>query len=135
VTLLALSRAECFERLADNHLGRVAITVDDIPRVFPVNYAIHGDSIIFRSDAGTKFDAACRGARVSFEIDDANPTYHTGWSVVATGRLELVTDETELHVLQHAAVRPWTHLGRYFLRIRVIEVTGRRIAIQPGDRK
>lgn len=134
MTLLALSRAACLQRLADNHLGRVAINVDGIPRVFPVNYALLGDSIIFRSDEGTKVVAASRRALVSFEIDDDNPLYHTGWSVVATGTLELVTDEDELQALRRAAVRPWTHLGRQFLRIRISDVTGRRIDVQAGDR-
>ncbi len=133
MTLLALSRAACLQRLADNHLGRVAINVDGIPRVFPVNYALQGDSIVFRSDEGTKLTAASRGALVSFEIDDDNPLYHTGWSVVATGHLEIVTDEAELHALQRAAVRPWAELGQYFLRIRIIDVTGRRIDVQAGD--
>ena len=64
MTLLALSHAACLQRLADNHLGRVTINVDGIPRVFPVNYALQGDSIVFRSDEGTKRTAASRQALV-----------------------------------------------------------------------
>ncbi len=57
-------------------MGRVAIVVDGEARVFPVNYVLHGGDIVFRTDEGTKLDAARKGAKVTFEVDDSDPLYH-----------------------------------------------------------
>jgi Pyridoxamine 5'-phosphate oxidase len=47
--LVELSRDECLELLGAMSVGRIAYTTDDGPRVFPVNYILEGDGVIFRT--------------------------------------------------------------------------------------
>jgi uncharacterized protein len=61
-----LTRSECFALLAREHLGRVAVVDDLGPVVFPVNFVLDRHMVVFRTDAGTKLDAACCGSRVAF---------------------------------------------------------------------
>ncbi|HUI49174.1 MAG TPA: pyridoxamine 5'-phosphate oxidase family protein, partial [Acidimicrobiia bacterium] len=65
--LEALSVDECLRLLAANHVGRLAVVVKEQPVVVPVNYALMGRQIVFRSDTGTKLHASA-GRRVAFEI-------------------------------------------------------------------
>ena len=62
-----LTRSECFGLLANAHLGRVAVTDELGPVVFPVNFVLDRHTVVFRTDAGTKLNAALLGARVAFE--------------------------------------------------------------------
>jgi nitroimidazol reductase NimA-like FMN-containing flavoprotein (pyridoxamine 5'-phosphate oxidase superfamily) len=103
--LKELTERECLELLAGRVLGRIAVVVQDAARVFPVNYLLEGRDVVFRTDEGTKLDAASRGALATFEVDDSDPLYHTGWSVMATGHLETVTESNDLHRMQALPVR------------------------------
>jgi nitroimidazol reductase NimA-like FMN-containing flavoprotein (pyridoxamine 5'-phosphate oxidase superfamily) len=66
-----LAEDECLELLASRVLGRVAVVVDDAARVYPVNYLLDGRDVVFRTDEGTKLDAAHRCALATFEVDDS----------------------------------------------------------------
>ncbi len=83
--LEVLDRDECLRLLGSHPVGRVAVVVDAGPLIFPVNYALDGDSIVFRSDAGSKVSGASSGFPMSFEIDGIDEVLHTGWSVVVNG--------------------------------------------------
>ena len=52
--------------------------------------------VVFRTDEGTKLDAAARGSGVAFEIDGTDEAARTGWSVVVRGEATEVTDPAEL---------------------------------------
>src|SRR5215207_4378284 len=58
-----LTKQECFELLAGQHLGRVVLVDDLGPIALPVNYLLDRHSVLFRTDEGTKLDVASRGAR------------------------------------------------------------------------
>jgi len=75
---------ECLELLRTQRVGRLAVSTPDGPAIFPVNYAIGGDRVVFRTDPGTKLDASVL-QRVAFEIDAIDPDEGTGWSVVVEG--------------------------------------------------
>ena len=68
-----LDRADCLRRLAQAGVGRVSTTVGALPTIFPVNYALLDDDIVFRTDAGTNLAAAVLDAVIAFEIDDIDP--------------------------------------------------------------
>ena len=72
-------------------MGRVGISVHGTPLVFPVNYVLDGEAIVFRTGAGSKLAAAERGP-VCFEVDGVDREHHSGWSVLVGGRLEEVTE-------------------------------------------
>ena len=63
--------------------------------------------VIFRTDAGSKLDAAVRGDRLAFEIDGFDALEQTGWSVLVRGAAELVTDEAELGLLRSMPLVSW----------------------------
>jgi uncharacterized protein len=125
-----LDAAECRRLLAEHHLGRLAMVDDRGPVVFPVNYAVDRDMPVFRTDPGTKLDAAEEAASVAFEVDAADEATRTGWSVVVRGTLTEVTDPADLERLRALPLYPWApgEKARY-LRVRPVKVTGRRIFI------
>jgi nitroimidazol reductase NimA-like FMN-containing flavoprotein (pyridoxamine 5'-phosphate oxidase superfamily) len=129
-----LSKSECFRLLAQEQLGRVAIIDDRGPVVFPVNFVLDRHMVVFRTDEGTKLDAACRGSQVAFEIDGADTAAHTGWSVLVRGEAIEVTDPAELARLRNLPLDPWAPGAKaHYVRILPAKLTGRRISA-PGDR-
>ena len=118
-----IDRRECLQLLAGDDFGRVAILDGGHPLILPVNYAMSGDFVVFRTAEGSKLDAV-RGP-ASFEIDDHDPETRTGWSVVVRGRLEDVTGDPAYADLAH----PWSFPDRkdHVLRIVPTSIRGRRI--------
>jgi uncharacterized protein len=123
-----LTKGECFELLARERLGRVAVVDDRGPMVFPVNFVLDRHTVVFRTDEGTKLDAAARGSRVAFETDGADAAAHTGWSVVVRGEAVEVTDTAELARLRKLPLFPWAPGAKSrYVRILPATLTGRRI--------
>ena len=120
----------CLSLLAGDVVGRLAVvTGTAAAAIFPVNYVLDGDTIVFRTDPGSKFDAAGR-AGASFEIDSIDRARRTGWSVVASGRLEEVTqyDSTTLARLRQLPVDPWADGDKaHYMRLIPDRITGRRV--------
>jgi nitroimidazol reductase NimA-like FMN-containing flavoprotein (pyridoxamine 5'-phosphate oxidase superfamily) len=128
-----LTRSECFELLAREHLGRVAVVDDRGPVVVPVNFVLDRHVVVFRTDEGTKLDVASRGGRVAFEVDGSDAVAHTGWSVLIRGEAVEVTDPAELARLRKLPLTPWAPgpKARY-VRILPAALTGRRISASGG---
>ena len=113
-----LTRSECFELLANEHLGRVAVTDDRGPVVFPVNFVLDRHTVVFRTEAGTKLHAASQGSRVCFEVDGTDLAVHTRWSVIVRGEITEVTDRAELARLRELPLRVWGPGARtHYVRI------------------
>jgi uncharacterized protein len=126
-----LDRAECM-RLMEGHparVGRIAIA-GPRPVIFPVNYALDGDSIVFRTDPGTKFHAAVHRAFVAFEVDWVEPTWEVGWSVVVRGQAKVVDEPSEVAALRKLPLIPWAEGEKAnFVRIETKLISGRRLKI------
>jgi len=124
-----LTKAECFELLAGEHLGRVAVADDRGPVVFPVNFVLDRHTVVFRTEEGTKLHAAIGGSRVCFEADRTDQTAHTGWSVIVRGEITEVTDPDELARLRELPLHVWAPGTRNrYVRVLPAVLTGRRIA-------
>jgi len=124
-----LSTRECLDLLESHHFGRIALVDDGRPLIFPVNYAVSGETIVFRTDTGTKFAAAVL-APVAFEIDGTDEETQTGWSVVVHGTGREITWDPATHARQmrELDVQPWVPGERVrWVEIVAEEVTGRRI--------
>jgi len=134
----SIDRRECLELLAANHLGRLAVSIANQPVIFPVTYALDGQSIVFRTDPGTKLYGA-RDRRVAFEIDgldhdDAGTSRSSGWSVLVVGRAELVekpSDQARLEALDLGEWNPGPK--QHWVRIRGGAITGRRLVRVRGS--
>ena len=132
-----LSKSECFGLLARVRVGRVAFVDDLGPMVMPVNFVLDRHMVVFRTDGGTKLDAAVRGSRVAFEIDGTDEAARAGWSVVVRGEAVEVTDPAELARLRRLPLRPWAPGAKtHYVRILPAVLTGRRISAPggPSDR-
>jgi uncharacterized protein len=124
-----IERDECFELLASRDVGRLAVVVGSQPIVLPVNYYVADDQIVFRTDAGTKLEAATRSP-VALEIDEVDLATHTGWSVLVQGRGEEITEFHDRHTRELSALplHPWAEGDKdHWVRIVPTSVTGRRL--------
>jgi nitroimidazol reductase NimA-like FMN-containing flavoprotein (pyridoxamine 5'-phosphate oxidase superfamily) len=130
--LEVLGRAECLRLLGTATLGRVAVTADALPVILPVNFLVADDQIVIRTGRGTKLDAATRNAVVAFEVDDIDPMYHTGWSVLVTGVARDLTAHPELLELPHLPARwaPEQSADGRLVAISLDLVSGRRITTE-----
>jgi nitroimidazol reductase NimA-like FMN-containing flavoprotein (pyridoxamine 5'-phosphate oxidase superfamily) len=131
--LRRIDRDECLALLAGDVVGRLAVVQGSTPAIFPVNYVVDGEAIVFRTDEGTKLDAASR-ARVCFEIDGIDREARCGWSVVATGRLEAITryDAETWRRVQQLPVKPWAGGAKaHWMRLVPDRITGRRVGPPP----
>ena len=127
-----LTRSECFALLSGERLGRVAVIDDQGPAIFPVNFVLDRHMVVFRTDEGTKLDAACRGSRVAFETDGTDAVARTGWSVLVRGEAIEVSDPAELARLRRLPLAPWAPGAKaHYVRILPARLTGRRI-LAPG---
>jgi nitroimidazol reductase NimA-like FMN-containing flavoprotein (pyridoxamine 5'-phosphate oxidase superfamily) len=132
--LETLEETECRALLGDRGVGRVAVTIGAVPAVFPVNYSVLDGEVVFRTGSGTKLDAAVRRAVIAFEIDEVDPLYHQGWSVMVVGVADVVVDADRLSRAEHLPLRPWARGARqHLVAIRSGIVTGRRIVAWPAD--
>lgn len=126
--LQLLNDDEARDLLSKSDVGRVGVTMGAIPAIFPVNYAVIDDTIIFRTAPGSKLSAATAGAVVAFEVDDYDRTDRTGWSVLVVGRSAVVHDlDTTFKVLD-SGLEPWADGFRSaIVRVSIEMISGRRI--------
>ena len=132
--LEVLSEEECWRFLEAHHVGRLAVTIVDEPEIFPINYVVDGRTIVYLTAEGTKLAATLLGTAVAFEIDAADPMFHTGWSVVVRARAEEITALDDLMEAERLPLQPWGPGDkRRYVRLVPTAVTGRRIigASQP----
>jgi nitroimidazol reductase NimA-like FMN-containing flavoprotein (pyridoxamine 5'-phosphate oxidase superfamily) len=126
--ITSLDELECRDLLRHCSIGRVAVVVGHLAHIFPVNYAVDDDDeIIFRSGPGTKLDAAVTGSTVTFEIDEADPIDHSGWSVVVSGVTRLVSDPEERLRMARLPLHPWAADDGEWIRLRPLTYSGRRV--------
>jgi hypothetical protein len=125
--LEVLTEREVLDLVQSTSLGRIAFVVDGWPVVLPVNFALDGRDVVFRTDHGTKLDS-CEGARVCVEIDDADSVDQRGWSALALGIGERVVDPHEVERLHHTHVHPWAGGAKaHWVRVHVEQWSGRRL--------
>ncbi|MEU6238975.1 pyridoxamine 5'-phosphate oxidase family protein [Kitasatospora sp. NPDC047058] len=126
--LAHLSAPECWDLIGTHGIGRIALPVEPGPAVFPVNYAVDGGTIVYRtSPRGAA--APADGSPVSFQIDHIDEHRSHGWSVLIVGEAHHVDDpdeEQRLSALPGAT--PWAGGSRpLWVRVGVERITGRRI--------
>lgn len=124
-----LSRSRCLALLASVPVGRVVYTDAGLPAVRPVNFVLHHDEIVIRTEAGSRLAGATDGAIVAFEVDEIDADRHGGWSVVVTGHASNVRDKDELRALERLPLHSWAP-GRkdHFIRIHPDLVSGRLLS-------
>lgn len=132
-----LSPEECKELLSAGLVGRVAICTPIGPHVVPVNYGVVEDSVVLRTSPYSVLGSHARGTILALEVDQFDYERRHGWSVVARGRAEAVTNAEELTRIRTVwESQAWAAGQRnLYLRFRWAELTGRRLGTgwSPSD--
>jgi nitroimidazol reductase NimA-like FMN-containing flavoprotein (pyridoxamine 5'-phosphate oxidase superfamily) len=125
-----LDAAECWRILGENELGRIAASAADSIDIFPVNYAVDGRSIVFRTAPGTKLLELAINDHVAFEVDGHDES--SAWSIVIKGIAERLERQSEMDAAEQLGLAPWIPTLKYrWVRIRATEITGRLFARGP----
>jgi nitroimidazol reductase NimA-like FMN-containing flavoprotein (pyridoxamine 5'-phosphate oxidase superfamily) len=129
--LRTLSPAECLSLLEPGGVGRVGFASATGIMMLPVNFAVTGRSIIFRTAPDTLLALYANG-QVSFEVDRLDEALHQGWSVLVQGHAHEVTDEREVKRLENRThLKPWAAGARdVYVRITPTRISGR--CVGPG---
>ena len=108
-------------------VGRLAVNVDGRARIYPINFVVDGQTIVFRTAHGTKLSTA-RGADVEFEVDHYDGSTGRAWSVIVAGRATEVTRADEWEHVHDLLLFPWQLVAEAVLRCGIDPeaVTGRR---------
>ncbi len=132
--LQPLTRDECLELLRGRSVGRVAYTDHALPTITPVNYAVSGESLVFRTATSSGLAEGTRDAVVAFEVDDTDELTRSGWSVVVVGVASELTRSADIHRALELNLESWAGDDRgVFVRITPTYVTGRVMSpVSPG---
>jgi nitroimidazol reductase NimA-like FMN-containing flavoprotein (pyridoxamine 5'-phosphate oxidase superfamily) len=128
-----LDEDQCLNLISAGGIGRIAYTGRFGPAVLPVNYALQGGTIVFRTaehgplDEDLRTGIANADYKVAFEIDDIDPAATRGWSVLIQGPAHHVTGADE-EAARQTGVETWAPGDReLFVRIVPSRITGRRV--------
>jgi len=126
-----LNPSQCRVLLQTASVGRLSLSIEALPVVLPVNYAVDGDAVVFRTMPGTKLSAALFQTVVAFEVDDYEPNGDVGWSVLVRGISSEIQDDDAVTRARNLPLRFISPggLSDSFIRIPIGAVTGR--SLQP----
>lgn len=127
--LRVLGFDDCLERLGRVPVGRLAFVSAGQPVILPVNHALDGASVVFRTQVGSKLEAATGASSVAYEVDGFDEDAETGWSVVVRGTAELVYEEADTARYEGLGLRSWAdpEAAGHWVRVRASEISGREI--------
>jgi nitroimidazol reductase NimA-like FMN-containing flavoprotein (pyridoxamine 5'-phosphate oxidase superfamily) len=127
--LVEIGADECIRLLQSRRVGRLGFVADGQPLIFPVNYAVDGETVVFRTDEGTKLDSAPLTS-VAFEVDDIDEENGEGWDVLIQGHADDITESIDdrSEFLRGSTVKPYAPgLKWHWMRIVPTTISGRRI--------
>ena len=130
--LVELTVDECLTLLQSRVVGRVGLMTPGGLRIFPVNYTVVDDRIVFRTVPYGQLANSAPDAEVAFEVDSLDDSLHAGWSVLAVGRCRRLEDPGEVRwVRETADPEPWAEGRRnlYFM-LDWHDLTGRQVGLK-----
>ncbi len=125
-----LTEEECWSLFASVEVGRLAVAAAGDIDIFPLNFAVHDRTILFRTAEGTKLVEVVLAGRVAFEIDGYEPEHGRAWSVVCKGQAQMLDKWDDIYAAQDMPLFPWNHSPKErFVRIAPYTVSGRRFTV------
>lgn len=123
-----LDEERCRVLIGPGGVGRVVFVAERGPVAQPVNFAVRGGDVVFRTGSDAALLSALAASAVSFEVDHLDDALSEGWSVLLTGTGEVVEETEELEQVRSLNIAPWAG-GEHevYVRIRPLQITGRRI--------
>lgn len=120
----------CWELLASQQVGRLATAVDRSPDIFPINFVVDGETLVFRTAEGSKLFALTVNNEVAFEVDSWGED--DGWSVVLRGTAEAIEGYDELLRVEQLPLFPFVATVKlHYVRIVPTEISGRQFTFGP----
>lgn len=120
----ALSDEQCWARLGTQELGRLVTHAAEVLDIFPVNYVVDDESIVFRTAEGSKLFELTINDDVLFEVDDH--TDEDAWSVVVRGHAHRLETSADVERADSLPLNPWIPTLKYnYVRIVPISLSGR----------
>jgi len=118
----------CWEMLAGQSIGRVVFCHEGRVEIFPVNYALHENQVLFATNQGRKLTGVAHG-EIAFEVDWVDPSSRSGWSVVVRGTARSLTEiDSDTAAVIRRACLSWTGSKDFVVLVRAQSITGRRVA-------
>ena len=128
--ITVLSDQESWELLQSQALGRIGLSVGGEPDIFPLNYVVDGERVVFRTGEGTKLAELAINGNVAFEVDNYDDA--GGWSVIAKGTAERLESMREIDAADELPLKPWVATIKYnYVAINVSSISGRRFVFGP----
>jgi len=126
-----LTVAECRQHLTGGGVGRfLFVEPGRGPVAIPVNFGMDGDDVVFRTGSGGSVSAGLHERRVSFDVDHLDAALGEGWSVLVTGKAQVITDPAGRARAEALNIEPWAGGKKpIYVRLAARQITGRRIRI------
>lgn len=122
-----LTDEQCWELLRANQIGRLATVVGGSVDIFPINFIVYEEQILFKTAEGSKLAGVMAHHEVAFEIDGYNPDTNEAWSVVMSGMARILSHDDELDVAESLPLFPWnTDPKNRYVAIEPNSLSGRR---------
>ncbi|MDP5225823.1 MULTISPECIES: pyridoxamine 5'-phosphate oxidase family protein [Arthrobacter] len=125
-----LEPADSWALLAASELGRLAVSVGDIPEIFPINYYLHDRQVIFKTAQGSKLVHLTINRNVVLEADGYDD--ETAWSVIVKGTAKTIQDTELIEAARKLPLPSWIPTVKYlYVQITPHTISGRRFARGP----
>jgi nitroimidazol reductase NimA-like FMN-containing flavoprotein (pyridoxamine 5'-phosphate oxidase superfamily) len=131
--LEVMTAEECAARLAEGGIGRFLFVTERGPVAVPVNYAMLGEDVVFRTDDRSAAAGTVGRQPVSFDVDHFDEALREGWSVLVSGAASMLTRPEDVREAEQLGIEPWAGGERdAYVRVVPAEVSGRRIRVRPA---
>lgn len=129
-SIVELSEDECWALVDTTTVGHVAFVDGEGQQLIPMNFAVLGGTIYFRTTPEGILAGLARGHDdVAFGVD-YHDVFREGWNVTVRGRAIGVEDRATINkVLSHHQLSPWAGGVRpLVIKIEPRSVVGRRVS-------
>ena len=126
-----LTKAECLALLQQASLGHVGLSIEALPTVRSVRFAVDDDAVVLRLNAGSRLSRATTGRVVAFHADGYDADAGRGWSVWLTAVATKVTDAAALARVAALPLEAWSPdpASDLFVTLSTAGVTGEAVEL------
>lgn len=122
---------ECWSRLEEESVGRLAISTDTGAEIYPINFTVHDRVLFVRTAPGSKLVELTQNPNVAFEIDGRR--VGNRWSVVVKGEAQRMSSDAEIEASGVLSLHTATPTAKWnYVRILPGSVTGRQFSLLEG---
>lgn len=125
-----LSPEQCLDHLGETSVGRVALSLDGLPAIRAVRFALTPAGIVFRAAPDSRLRAGTSSKVIAFHTDKEDESRGFWWAVNVVAICREVTATEEIEELRALALPAWhgSTSSDTFMRLPVDEiVSGERV--------